>query len=159
MTSSPLKSADLSHFSDKYVMCHYVTSSARIFINFSEYVYLHEIMILCKFQGNLIIFDRVMTICHISPIFPIFLIFLLLLAIFSRTIIRLTSNLDWFKILSMQTYSETFVKIRHDDVTSHHLMSYGVPRKLSKNMLTSAKNEPKWWNPFLIVSIYRIIPF
>ena len=78
MTSSLLKSADLSHFFEKYVMWRYLTSTFQIFIKLSESAYFHEISILCKFQVNPIIFDKVMAICRICPYFQYFAYFRLL---------------------------------------------------------------------------------
>ena len=77
MTSSPLKFADLSHFSKtRHVTLRDVNAPDSY--KLSESVYFHEIVILSKIQVNLIIFDKVMAICrfsHISRYFSYFRMF------------------------------------------------------------------------------------
>ena len=68
MTSSSPKSADLSRFCEKYVMWRHVTSTSQIFIKISESIYFHYILVLSKFQVNVILFDKVMVISRISMI-------------------------------------------------------------------------------------------
>ncbi len=82
MTSSTLKSPDLSIFCAKYVMWRYVTSVTQIFIRISESIDVNDISILSNFQVNVIIFDKVMVSRRFSHFSHILAYFGTLMAVF-----------------------------------------------------------------------------